>query len=213
MDDLTPDDVRYVVIDFEGTTPPGRPSAPIEVAALVLNPAGDSATSEASFEELIRPPDDAPVTPFDTVLKGITSADVQTARPPADVFTAIDIWLPNSRCLLVAHHASVEAGMIYRHREHCPALSTTPFLDTVRMAKAVLPGVGSYNLDQLLLQLRIPRPINRHRAMPDVHATAQLFRRLWGLGVSQGHWKTGKDALKIAGLTPQASRPQQTSLF
>lgn len=42
---------------------------------------------------------------------------------------------------LVAQHAPTEAGIIAHQAEHCPVLAATPLLDTLRLAKAVVPGL------------------------------------------------------------------------
>ncbi|MDX3117838.1 hypothetical protein [Streptomyces scabiei] len=42
----------------------------------------------------------------------------------------------------VAHHASTEVGITARQAEHCPVLAATPLLDTLRLAKAVVPGMA-----------------------------------------------------------------------
>ncbi|MEV6595111.1 hypothetical protein [Streptomyces acidicola] len=57
----------FVTVDFETLTPAGRRPSPIEVAAQArkLTPDG-TWRDEGRFEELIRPPQDVPVTGADT---------------------------------------------------------------------------------------------------------------------------------------------------
>ncbi|MGW5927709.1 3'-5' exonuclease [Streptomyces anulatus] len=195
----------FVVIDFEGLTPAGRPAEPIEVATLALRPVDDRLVEIGRFEELMRPPADVPVTARDVQLKGITQQMLTSAAPAAEVMAQLDARLTTPPYRLVAHHASTEAGIIARQAKHCPVLAATPVLDTLRLAKTVVPGLGSYRLDSLLGYYGIPKPAGRHRAMPDVEVTAQVLARLFDEGCADGQWRTLLELDAAAGL--QAKRP------
>jgi DNA polymerase III epsilon subunit-like protein len=204
----------FVVIDFEATTPKGARPEPIEVAALAVRAASGGGLAEtARFCELIQPPPHAPVTPRDTAENGLRPADVARARPAGAVLADLDLWLAPPPCLLVAHNAHVEAGLLYDYREHCPRVAVTAVIDTVKLARSTLPGLISYGLDHLMLQLSIPRPPDRHRAMPDVVATAELLRRLLGRADQAGLYASLGQLTKAVALTPRASQPRQEALF
>ncbi|MET8768573.1 3'-5' exonuclease [Streptomyces sp. NPDC004658] len=208
----------FLVVDFEGLTPAGRPAEPIEVAALALRPVGDRLVEVGRFEELMRPPADVPVTARDVQLKGITQQMLCTARPAAEVLARLDARLTAPPYRLVAHHASTEAGIIGRQAEHCPVLAATPLLDTLRLAKAVVPGLGSYGLDGLLGYYGIPKPAGRHRAMPDAEVTVQVLARLLDDGCADGRWSTLLELDAVAGLQPNqrphaAPEVEQCALF
>ncbi|MFJ7063144.1 PolC-type DNA polymerase III [Streptomyces microflavus] len=209
--------MTFVVIDFEGLTPAGRPAEPIEVAALALRPRQGQLAEVGRFEALMRPPADVPVTARDVQLKGITQRMLDSAAPAAEVMARLDARLMAPPYRLVAHHASTEAGIIARQAAHCPVLASTPLLDTLRLAKAVLPGLRSYGLDSLLGHYAIPTPAGRHRAMPDVEVTTQVLTRLLDEGVSAGRWSTLLELDMAGGLQP--ARPpttpgaEQVSLF
>ncbi|MFF0413448.1 PolC-type DNA polymerase III [Kitasatospora sp. NPDC004745] len=207
----------FVVIDFEGLTPAGRPAEPIEVAALALRADGGRLVEVGRFESLIRPPADVPVTAFDTAQTGITAQILAAAPAAAEVMARLDARLSVPAYRLVAHHASTEAGMIAHQAAHCPTLASTPLLDTERLAKAVLPGLGTYRLDNLLGYYGIPRPADRHRAMPDVEVTAQVLARLLADGCAAGRWRTLLDLDAAAGLQPKRLTPEpvleQSALF
>ncbi|MFJ1756460.1 PolC-type DNA polymerase III [Kitasatospora sp. NPDC088134] len=210
--------LTLVVIDFEGLTPPGRPPEPTEVAALALRPVRGRLVEMGRFEALIRPPADVPVTARSAALSGITAQMLAGADPAAAVLARLDAHLSAPPYRLVAHHAPVEAGMIARQAVHCPHLAATPLLDTIRLAKAVLPGLGSYGLDHLLAHYGIARPADRHRAMPDVTATARLLEHLLADGSTAGRWHTLLDLDTTAALQPKpAARPdppaEQDALF
>ncbi|MDH6710485.1 DNA polymerase-3 subunit epsilon [Kitasatospora sp. MAA19] len=211
-------DTTFVVIDFEALTPTGRAAEPVEVAALALRADGGRLVEIGRFEELIRPPADVPVTPMDTAQTGLTAAMLATAAPASAVMARLDAHLSAPPYRLVAHHAPTEAGLIAHQGDHCPVLAGTPLLDTVRMAKHVLPGLGSYRLDNLLGHYDIPKPPDRHRAMPDVEATRQVLGRLLTEGCASGRWRTLLELDMAAGLqpkrlTPAGSQAEQNSLF
>ncbi len=136
--------LTLIVIDFEGLTPAGRPAEPTEVAALALRPEHGHLVEVGRFESLIRPPADVQVTARDVAQTGITTAMLSRADPAAAVLARLDTYLTAPPYRLVAHHAPTEAGMIARQAAHCPRLAAVPLLDTIRLAKALLPGLGSY---------------------------------------------------------------------
>ena len=78
----------------------------------------------------------------------------------------------------MAQHAATEANLIHGGREHCPGLARIDLLDTIPVAKHLLPGLADYRLDTLLRHLGIPVPSDRHRAAADVDATTEVFVRL-----------------------------------
>ncbi|MFF4859931.1 PolC-type DNA polymerase III [Streptomyces rubiginosohelvolus] len=194
--------MTIVVIDFEGLTPAGRPAEPIEVAALALRAREGRLVEVGRFEALMRPPADAPVTARDVQLKGITQRMLDSAAPAAEVMARLDAHLTAPPYRLVAHHASTEAGIIARQAAHCPVLASTPLLDTLRLAKAVLPGLRSYGLDSLLDHYAISTPPGRHRAMPDVEVTSEVLNRLLDDGVAAARWSTLLELDMAGGLQP-----------
>ncbi|MYT25562.1 3'-5' exonuclease [Streptomyces sp. SID7760] len=206
-----------LVIDFEGLTPAGRPAEPVEVAVLALRPVDGRLAEVGRFEELMRPPADVRVTARDVQLKGITQQMVSSAALAAEVMARLEARLTAPPYRLVAHHASTEAGIIARQAEYCPVLAATPLLDTLRLAKAVVPGLGSYGLDSLLGYYGIAKPAGRHRAMPDVEVTAQVLARLLEEGCASGRWRTLLELDAAASLQPKrppsGTEAEQSALF
>ncbi|MEV7930415.1 3'-5' exonuclease [Kitasatospora sp. NPDC088779] len=209
--------LTLLVVDFEALTPAGRPAEPIEVAALALRPTERGLQEVGRFEALIRPPADVPVTSLDTAQTGITAQLLAAAGPAGEVMARLDARLTAPPYRIVAHHASTEAGLIAHQGAHCPVLANTPLLDTVRLGRAVVPGLGSYRLDNLLAYYEIPQPARRHRAMPDVDVTAQLLERLLDEGCAAGRWRTLFDLDAAAGSQPKRLTParetEQSALF
>lgn len=203
----------FIVIDFEGVTPKGHPPEPTEVAAVGLRFTRDAWERTASFEALMKPPAHAPITPFDVEQCGITAAMVEHEPDAGTVLAGLDKRLTQPPYLLVAHNAPTEAGMIYLYRDHCPTLASTHLLDTVRLARRVLPGLASHSLDLLINHLGIPRPANRHRAMPDVEVTITLFEHLMELAAADPKLRLLSDLVKACGFTAKATLPVQDSIF
>jgi DNA polymerase III epsilon subunit-like protein len=209
--------VTWVVLDFEGTTPTGHPAEPIELGAVLLRldegPGGWDLTETGRFEALIRPPAHAPVTVFDTRQTGITAATVAGCPDAATVLGGFDATLTAPPYVTVAHHAPTEAGILRRYAHACPTLAAAPVLDTVRLARHALPGLPSYRLDALLIHLDVPMPAGRHRALPDVAATAVVLRRLLAEGAGRRRWSTLAQLQTLAGVPPVQYPTGQEALF
>ncbi len=212
------DDERYratcfVVLDFEATTPTGRRPEPIDIAAIALRATAGELREVSRFAALMRPPEHAPVTPFDTEQTGITAAMVAEAPTASEVLARLDSRLTEPPYLLVAHNAPTEAGILYDYRQHCPTLAAIDFLDTVRLARIVYPNLFSHRLDVLINHLGIPRPADRHRALPDVEITVEVFRQLITEGDRAGRWRTLRQVREHGLYEAKGGKPEQETLF
>jgi DNA polymerase-3 subunit epsilon len=206
----------FGVIDFETTTPAGHPAQPIEVAVLALRYEQESGWVEAGrTTSLIRPPEFAPVTPADTAQCGLGPEHFTTAPTPSQALGALDrrFAADTRRYLLVAQHAATEANIIRHQRAHCPTLARIDFLDTIPLAKYLVPGLANYRLDTLLAHFSIPLPADRHRAHADVDVTAQVFVRLIEAADRSGEIRDLAALAKVAGRTAKANLPTQEHLF
>lgn len=203
----------FVVIDFEATTPKGYRPEPIDVAVLSLRVDRGELVETARFDALMCPPPHAPVTVFDAGQTGITAAMVATAPSAADLLAQLDRRFTRPPYLLVAHNAPTEGGILYDYRQHCPTLAGLDVLDTVRMARHLYPDLPNHKLDTLLTHLDIPIPFDRHRAMPDVEATASLFTRMIGEADRIRRWTALRELRSAAAYPAEAVRPEQASLF
>ncbi|MDH6133825.1 DNA polymerase-3 subunit epsilon [Kitasatospora sp. MAA4] len=206
--------MTFVVIDFETTTPTGHPPQPIEVAARALRHENGGWAQRGTSASLIRPPAFAPVTPADTAQTGLTAEQLRQAPTPAEALGVLDRrFTVGTPYLLVAQHAATEANVIYNQREHCPALARIDFLDTIPLAKHLIPGLPNYKLDTLLAHFSIQQPADRHRAYADVDVTAQVFLRLVTLADESEHLSDLTALVKTAGRTAKCNRPAQGGLF
>ena len=191
----------FLIVDFEALTPAGRPVEPVEVATLALRHAGGAWRAGGRFSSLIRPPADVPVPASN--ISGFTASMLRNAPQAAVVLGGLDRRLASPPYRLVAHGAATEAGIIARSRDACPNLAATALIDTVAMARAALPRLGSYTLDSVLTHYQIRIPRDRHRAGPDVAVTAQAFLRLLEDGEQAGRWHDLPSLERAAGRAPQ----------
>lgn len=196
----------FVVMDFETLTPAGRPAEPIEVAAIAGRFGGDGRWMEMTrYNALMRPPDDVPVTRFDIAQNGLTPELLGAQRPASQVMADLDGHLTDPPYRLVAHSAQTEAAAIRGQRRHCPALVATPLLCTVRLARVAFPELRSHALNELLRYLRIPRPADRHRALPDAELTIAVFQQILATGHAAARWTSLRDLDAAGGvqITPE----------
>jgi DNA polymerase III epsilon subunit-like protein len=136
------------------------------------------------------------------------------AGSAAAVLATLDAVFPADRpCLLVAHHASTEAGILHDYRDSCPRLAHTDLLDTLKLARVLYPQLPSHKLDALLAHLGIPQPPGRHRALPDVRVTAEAFRRMIANAGTSRTWASLRDLRRTGLVVAPANRPQQGELF
>ena len=213
LDQLRIDQATYVVIDFETVTPKGRPPEPIELGALRICP-GLQVDPQFTFDMLIRPPQGAPVTPFDTAQTGIRWEDVENAPVAADVLNEFESILKDSEYILVAQNARYEASIIRRFSNVCKHVANMPFVDTVTLAKYVAPALPNYKLDTLAKHFSVTPPAQRHRALPDVEMTVDIFLRLLEIGRTTGEIMRVADLRQIAGVQTQVDKKiSKRSLF
>ncbi|WP_246573819.1 exonuclease domain-containing protein [Kineosporia corallincola] len=94
-----------------------------------------------------------------------------------------------------------------------PRLAHVDLLDTIPLAKLLIPGLPNYKLDTLLAHFGIPHPLDRHRATADVVVTAQAFRHLIALADQSTRPGDLASLVKIAGRTARCNVPVQDELF
>ncbi|SNC60718.1 DNA polymerase-3 subunit epsilon [Kytococcus aerolatus] len=205
IDDLgTPlQEVTFVVFDLE-TTGTGTESEITEFGAVKVR--GGEVLGE--FQTLVRPTRGIP--PRIQVLTGITTAMVVDAPPLADVLPSFLEFC--GEAVLVAHNASFDTGFV---RRACEATGrphpTNPVVDTLRLARAVLPRgeVPNHRLATLAQHLGVTTPPD-HRALHDARATVDLLHALVGrlgtLGV------TSLEELQGVGRTVSESRRRKRTL-
>ena len=156
----------YVVFDIETTGFSPEKNHIIEIGAVKVV----EGTITEKFSTFVNP--DVPI-PFNIEqLTGINDTMVLAAPK-------IDAALPRflafcQDCALVAHNASFDVGFI-AHEARKQGMEFAPtVLDTVAMARHLLPNLNRFKLDTVAKALNISLE-NHHRAVDDAGATAEIF--------------------------------------
>jgi DNA polymerase III epsilon subunit family exonuclease len=161
---------RYVVIDVEGNG--ASPPEIVEIACIVVD---NGRITNERRAWLVKP--STPISPMVSRIHGIRDADVADAPTFSNIAPEV-LDLIDDR-VLVAHNAAVEETVLGRalgDKWH-PAAT----IDTLRLAKAVLPSLARYGLPAVAEQLGIAAERlegQRHRAMYDAMLTADVFLKL-----------------------------------
>ncbi|MER7877674.1 3'-5' exonuclease [Streptomyces solisilvae] len=206
---------RFWVIDFKGTTPRGHRPEPIEVGILALQhrPVVGPLPTGYTFHSFIRPPEHAPLTAMDTARTRIRAQDLADASSASVVLGTLESHVPTEPVLLVAHHAPINADFLHAYRDACPRLARTTLIDTMLLARALHPGLNSYQLDALASHLHLLPATRRPQAKDDLKITARLFRQLLGDAARRGLFASLTDLIHATGHPPKASQPRHPGLF
>lgn len=91
----------------------------------------------------------------------------------------LDVILPEflkfcDGCILVAHNASFDVGFIRAKAEEQGIPTNFTVIDTVGLARMLLPNISKYKLNVVAKALNISLE-NHHRAVDDAGATAEIF--------------------------------------
>ena len=156
----------YVVFDIETTGFSPLKNKIIEIGAVKVV---DGAITER-FSTFVNP--DVPI-PFDIEkLTGINDAMV-LPYPPIDVILPQFLEFVGDSAL-VAHNAGFDVGFISHYAEEQGLPFQPTVLDTVSLARLLLPNLNRFKLDTVAKALNISLE-NHHRAVDDAEATAEIF--------------------------------------
>jgi DNA polymerase III epsilon subunit-like protein len=193
--------LHFAVIDVEGNGQ--QPPEIIEIAVVPV----DGLTVGDPKVWLVKP--DRPISPIVTrKVHGIRDADVANAPRFAEIAPAVLAAIGDRTP--VAHNARVEYDVL---RRQLPDWSPSIMLDTLRLSKAVWPGLPGYGLDPLLTHAGIAIGQTagaRHRAGFDALATARLFLALTETVPDPDRLT---DLARLPGLTPAAPQQNQGGLW
>jgi DNA polymerase III epsilon subunit-like protein len=196
------DGQQLVVVDVEGNGQ--REPEIVEIAALPIS--GPTPVQPADLRTwLVRPRQ--PITPIVTrKVHGISNDDVAGCPSWRDV--AVDVAGTLGGRVLVAHNASVERGIL---ATHLPDWEPVMVLDTMRLARALWPGLAGYGLEHLAAHAEItPPPVQPghrpHRAGYDALMTAELLIALISHAAQDG---LGWAEIVEAARSPEATRKKE----
>lgn len=159
----------YAIVDIETTGSRSDYHGITEVAVVIH----DGKSIVDTFQTLINPEQYIP--DFITQLTGITNDMVEQAPVFSDIAEELYTLLHDK--IFVAHNAGFDYAFIKAAFESEGYTFQNKKLCTVRLSKKIFPGYRSYSLGKLCdaLQVKIE---NRHRAMGDAAATAEIFSML-----------------------------------
>lgn len=112
--------------------------------------------------------------------------DSDVANAPT-IMTVLPEFLEFARgSILVAHNAQFDMGFLECEKEFCWGYIELPeCLCTMRLSQSLYPTAFRHNLDVLTERFKLPPPIDRHRALPDVIQTAKILLRMLDEGKIQ----------------------------
>lgn len=173
----------YAVVDIETTGSFAGANGVTEIAIVIH----DGKKTIDFFESLVNP--HVPIPYFIQRLTGIDNEMVATAPSFPDIAEKIYDLLHDK--VFVAHNVNFDYSFIKHHLHIAGYALDTKKLCTVRLARKLLPGHGSYSLGKLTHKLGITHT-QRHRAGGDALATADLLAMILANdteGVIQGMLK------------------------
>lgn len=183
------EECAFAVVDVETTGMRAAGDDRITEVAVVLVHGG---RREVVFDRLVHPGRTIP--PAVAAITGIDDALVADAPSFAEL--ADELLGVLAGRVFVAHNARFDWGFLDAELRRARGLGLGgPRLCTVRLARRLLPGVGSCGLDNLSQVLGLENEA-RHRAAGDAAVTARLFERL--VGAARGAGVRTLDELEAA---------------
>ncbi|WP_067797922.1 3'-5' exonuclease [Actinomadura formosensis] len=163
-------ELTYAVVDVEGNG-----QQPPDLVELAIVPIIGGSVGEC-VQWLLKP--DEPIKHFATRIHGLRNSDV--AEAPKFDHIAPQVREALDGTVLVAQNAHVDAGLLARKLGE--AWPHPEVLDTLKLARRLLPGRKSYRLGELATSLNLaeglPEGLTPHRAVYDALVTARLFTLL-----------------------------------
>lgn len=159
----------YSVIDIESNGAAFRKESVIEIAVFRYD--GHQITDQ--FISLVNP--EADITNFVQKLTGITPKMVKTAPKFHEI--AKRVVEITEGTTLVGHNIDFDYRMLRQSFKRLGYDFKINTLDTIPLAKKLIPDAESYSLGKLVKSLGIPL-VDHHRAAGDARATLDLFKLL-----------------------------------
>lgn len=170
--DLTAGSLWVIDVEGNGGTPP-------EIVQIGMTEIVDLMLGERRWEWLVQP--STPIAPTATRIHGISDDDVVNAPTMDDIADDLMTWTDGA--VIVGHNVRVEVDIIGRS---IPDWAPIAAIDTLRLAKVLVPGMESYGLEKLGAALGHTAEATRisgkkhHSALHDAVLTALLLIDLVG---------------------------------
>lgn len=159
----------YSIIDIESNGAGFRKESIIEIAVYRY----DGHEIVDQFISLVNP--ESEITPFVQKLTNITPKMVKTAPHFHEIAKRVVEITSNST--LVGHNIDFDYRMLRQEFKRLGYDFLINTIDTIPLAKKLIPEAESYSLGKLVKSLGIPL-IDQHRASGDAKATLELFKLL-----------------------------------
>lgn len=160
----------YCVIDLETTGLDPAFDEIIEMAAIKVS----NGVVIDTFSRLVKP--ENPLSDFIEELTGITNEMLKNQEPIKNVLPDFLRFVGDN--LIVGHNVNFDINFIY---DNSMKILSKPFqsdyLDTMRLARRVLPELPHHRLKDLVKEYHIEHD-NAHRALSDCAATLEVLKRL-----------------------------------
>ncbi|CAN5170554.1 DEDD exonuclease domain-containing protein [soil metagenome] len=196
-------DAPYVVFDLETTGSSAGKGGITEIGAVKV--VGGLVVDR--FSTLVNP--ERPIEPFVVRLTGITDRMVAEAPLADEVMARFEEFAEGS--VLVGHNVSFDCSFVTAAREAAGFDPLpNPVLDTLKFARALVPGLPRYRLASLATHFGINQAPN-HRALSDAAATAEVFIKLLKL-LHSARVRTVGEAAAIRGGARGKVKPQKQHL-
>lgn len=161
-------DDTYVVFDIETTGFHAMSDSIIEIGAVKVVE-GKIVDKFSSFVNPKRP------VPFEIEkLTGITDAMLIDERVIEEVLPEFLAFCEDA--IMVAHNADFDMGFIKENAKRQGVDWNPTYVDTVGLARTLLPALSRYKLDTVAKALKVSLE-NHHRAVDDAGATAEIFEK------------------------------------
>lgn len=163
-------DATFVIFDIETTGLSITYDTLIEIAGVKVK----NGAILSKFSELIDPKRE--IYSFTENLTGITNQMIQGKRFLKEVL--VDFHEFTKDTILVAHNADFDMGFLeYNYKSFGISNVVNPSIDTLLLAKVLLPDKKRFSLDRLCKIFKIPL-LQHHRAIDDAEATTEVFLHL-----------------------------------
>ncbi len=159
----------FVVFDIETTGLRADRDAITEIGAVKVS--GGKITDK--FQTFVNP--ERPIPKNITELTGISDDMVADAPVISDAIKSFFDFAKG--CVLVAHNASFDTSFIKEASRESGIEYAFTHIDTLELARCLVPEAKNYKLDTLTKLFRI-KLTNHHRAIDDAAATGEIFVKL-----------------------------------
>ncbi len=157
---------KFVVFDLETTGFSPDKNQIIEIGAVKI----ENGEITDRFSSFVNP--GVPISFHIEELTGINNDMVHSAPAIAEVLPRFMEFCEDA--VLVAHNADFDMSFIHKNCEALAIPCEKTVIDTVLLARILMPQLNRYRLDTLAKALHIPLD-NHHRAVDDAETTAQIF--------------------------------------